>query len=241
MFYTLKKNKASTLPREINPPLDFDCYYLKEDPWCVHNSIEEEIKLNIINNEFRGARFKCGLDIGCGEGHFTASLNFVENFDAVDLSDIALNRARIYYPNINFLQADIRSLDHIKNGYDFISCFEVLYYIQEESERNKILSDIKNKGKENCIFCFSVVTKKMNNSSYFSYHESLNLFKIHFNVIHSSAISLYGPNLSILKRLMRKVVRLLLKKSFIVDFDKKLVEACHVEDAYQCIFIAIKR
>jgi predicted TPR repeat methyltransferase len=59
-------------------------------------------RISIINNLFRFDKFKNSLDIGCGEGYIIGVLDFIENKTAIDISQIALARAKRKYPEINF-------------------------------------------------------------------------------------------------------------------------------------------
>ena len=98
----------------------------------------------------------------------------------------------------------MRYLSVIKNSrYDFISCLEALYYISDSEEREKVLINIRNKGRLNCVCVFSVVTTGANQyRRYFIFEKELGLFRKHFNVIHNIPISHSSTNL---------IIRLLIK------------------------------
>jgi hypothetical protein len=244
--HSLSKQTTPVLSRENPTAAEFNSYYSKEDPWAIKESVAEICRQKKLNYEFRNCDFQSGLDIGCGEAHLTNSLSFVKNFDAIDLSDVAIKRAKNYYPNINFQQTDIRDISKIKkNNYDFISCFETLYYISQHSEREKILIDIKNKGKDNCVFCFSVVTIGENEyRRYFTYNEAVLFFKKHFNIIHHFPIAIGKQDfslLSLLKRVIRKLSKMVFGKSTAIDIYQKMLDECKPEDAYQCVFVLTKK
>jgi ubiquinone/menaquinone biosynthesis C-methylase UbiE len=229
--------------KRVNPSAeDFDNFYSKEDPWEIEGSIPNLARVEILNNKFKNCHFQNGLDIGCGEGNLTNSMKFVNKFDAIDISKVALSRAKKKYPKINFQELDIRNLSNIPNNkYDFVSCYETLYYVSEDNERERVLIDVKNKGKDNCVYSFSVVTTGENiYRRYFSYNESVNLFKKHFQIIDCFPIQIPQTNLSLTKKVFRKIKNILKIKETIELYKKKL-NKCKLEDAYQCTFILIKK
>ena len=229
---------------------EFDELYRREDPWGVRNSIQDLARIKKLNQIFRNTRFSYGLDIGCGEGHLTQTLNFVVNKSAIDISEVALTRARIFYPKINFMKADLRDLSKLKsNSFDFISCFESIYYISEERERKKALREMKSKGKDNAVFCFSVVTIGENiHRKYFTYDEAVRFFASEFNIINQFPISLNYPQPTFPQRVKNKIRRVLPDKIRRVLPDEMNVQS-YLNDlnslapnlAYQNVFICTKK
>ena len=228
---------------KIDPSADeFNNFYKKEDPWGIEGSISDQTRVKILNDKFKNCHFQNGLDIGCGEGNLTALMKFVDNLDAIDISKVALSRAKTKYPKINFQELDIKDLSSITNNkYDFISCYETLYYISQDSERERILIDIKNKGKNNCIYSISVVTAGENiYRRYFSYNECVDLFKKHFQIIDCFPIKIQQTNLSLTEKVIRKIKNIFKINDTIKSYETKL-NKCKPEDAYQCNFILIKK
>ena len=236
---------------KFNPsPEEFDIFYKKIDPWEIRGTIPELARIKNINSKFINCKFKNGLDIGCGEGHFTAKLKFIKNITAIDISEVALSRARKLYPEINFKKENINNLSSIDNfKYDFISCLECIYYISDESERRKTLKKIKDKGTENCLFCFSVVTIGENKYRKFqTYDEAIDFFKNEFNIVDQFPMHLGTKDKNILKRFFRKFKRL---KTKLIDryFDVSAEVRNYLEDlkaadprsAYSTCFILIKK
>ncbi len=112
-------------------------------------------RISIINNLFRFDKFKNSLDIGCGEGYIIGALDFIENKTAIDISQIALARAKRKYPEINFFWGDVNELSLIADDqFYFITCFETLYYINSRSKRKQVLAQIEKKVKINVFFVF---------------------------------------------------------------------------------------
>jgi predicted TPR repeat methyltransferase len=69
----------------------FEDMYRIEDPWKINNSVSAKARSFIINEFFRGQKFKHLLDIGCGEGLITGSLDFADKITALDISPTAID------------------------------------------------------------------------------------------------------------------------------------------------------
>jgi Methyltransferase domain len=230
------------LSRENPTAREFDEYYAKEDPWGIANTPAHLARIQKLNQEFATCSFSRGFDIGCGEGALTGQLTFVAKFDAIDFSEVALERARKTYPKINFFKADLTDLRAIENHrYDFISCFETIYYITDDAERSRVLADIKSKGADNCVFCFSVVTIGENiHRKYFSYDEALRFFGQQFNIVNKFPVTLIEGRDPLPRRAVRRFRRLFLKERVVPDYLESLRNTAP-EDAYQCVFIMVKK
>jgi 2-polyprenyl-3-methyl-5-hydroxy-6-metoxy-1,4-benzoquinol methylase len=88
------------------------------------------------------------LDAGCGDGRFSAELKKRgADVTGVDLSEKALSFAKIFLPDVNFLQAGIESLPLSDKIFDFIFFIETLEHIPPEnipavlSELKRVLKD----------------------------------------------------------------------------------------------------
>ena len=231
------------LKKESPAALEFDEFYSREDPWGIHNSIPDLARIEKFSEVFKNTRFSYGLDIGCGEGHFTATLNFVENLSAVDISEVALMRARINYPEINFIKSDLRDLSEIEsNKFDFISCLEAIYYLSGETERQKALREIKSKGTDNCVFCFSVVTIGENqHRKYFTFEEAVSFFGSEFNILNQFPISFISAKPIIFLRVLNKIKRMVSKNENTVEKYLYYLDSIAPQDAYQTVFILTKK
>jgi predicted TPR repeat methyltransferase len=232
-----------SLGRETTTAEDFDGFYVKEDPWGVRNSIQELARISKFKEIFKNTSFINGLDIGCGEGHFTSTLNFVENLQAIDISEVALQRARLSYPDITFTKADLRDLSEIKNdNFDFISCLESIYYLDGDAERKKALGEIKAKGTDNCVFCFSVVTIGENqHRKYFTNDEAIDFFSSEFNIINQFPISLIYQKQSFVRRVFNKIQRTLFGREFSVDDYLNCLNSATPHTTYQRVFVLTKK
>lgn len=89
---------------------------------------------------------KVGLDLGCGEGAFTARLaTLCEKMCAFDISPTAIQRAKEQYQNINFFTAALRSLAGLQfedSTFDLIVVSQVLSHIKW-AEAAEILAQIE--------------------------------------------------------------------------------------------------
>ena len=136
----------------------FEKLYEKPNPWRADGTISDLVRHRILKNIFSKSKFARGIDIACGEGFMTARMDFVESMIGVDISEKAIYRATSAYPNIKFVSGDAFKDRVVNETYDFVSCFEALYYPSSFEERKKALDNLLNYGSETATFAFSVVT-----------------------------------------------------------------------------------
>lgn len=119
-----------------------EMYKVCEDPWeqstRENYAYEKTIGLEIIKNN----RYNNVLELGCGHGHYTNRVkSLVENSIGVDISDTAIEKARINYPDCKFITSDILNKEIYKN-IDCILMVEITWYVLEKLKKFKeILSD----------------------------------------------------------------------------------------------------
>lgn len=108
-------------------------YASAEDPWGYTSPYEVrkyEQTLALVPAEAIWA-----LEVACAGGHFTQQLaDKVGSVDAVDVSELALERARrrcAGLRNVSFRRADLFA-DALGSGYDVVICSEVLYYADND-------------------------------------------------------------------------------------------------------------
>lgn len=165
----------------------FDRKYRKSDsPWNI----------NPYNNYYsyvfrilKSLKKKFGniLDIGCGNGVFTARLSaFSNNITGIDISPTAIKYARKAYPKINFQVCDIRNF-YAKSKFDLIVCLEVIYYFNRKDVKivlNKIYNFLKNDG------MFVLGLWSPNKSYYYNKNEIKNFLKDeNFQFLYSRKIT----------------------------------------------------
>lgn len=92
--------------------------------------LDRQICLNILEQY----NFNNILDVGCGKGAFTQFLKKQNNLVmGLDISSEALLRAKVRYPDIEFIQTDVLNPSWYNvcgGGYDLIVCMEILSYIE---------------------------------------------------------------------------------------------------------------
>ena len=149
------KNKEDTSYKIFD---DWESMYSKENPWGLDGSLSDFLRIKIINDCFKNRKFKNGLDIACGEGFLLNKLDFIKNKKGIDISKKAIDRAKKKYPNINFYAGNPFLDFRINEKFEFISCFEGLYYLPSLKERKKAIKNLLNYGYKDTIYAFSVVT-----------------------------------------------------------------------------------
>jgi SAM-dependent methyltransferase len=111
---------------------DFDAYYKSPDPWGIGNaSRRDKALVKIVGPYVTG---KTVLELGCGEGHLTASIfRRAASIRGVDISPTAISRATaLSLPNASFQVSDFLNVSF--NGYDVIAAIECLYYLAPEEQ-----------------------------------------------------------------------------------------------------------
>jgi ubiquinone/menaquinone biosynthesis C-methylase UbiE len=78
------------------------------------------------------------LDVGCGLGHLA---NFWDA-DGVDISDLAIKKAKETFPKRSFYCASADHLPYKKSSYDCIVCYNVLEHIPNK-QRGTVYKEIK--------------------------------------------------------------------------------------------------
>jgi SAM-dependent methyltransferase len=155
----------------------------EDDPWG-HTWRGQELTrydflLNIITNSRPGDSYRQSLDIGCTTGFFTNKLHKLSaDVSGVDISTIAIARAREKYPDINFMAGSITDLDLPDGLYDLITCTEMLYYLDIETQTQvlqRIHDLLSDDGR-------AMITSKIGKSPYFSPEELTSLLENHFSV-----------------------------------------------------------
>jgi 2-polyprenyl-3-methyl-5-hydroxy-6-metoxy-1,4-benzoquinol methylase len=123
--------------------VEFEQFYNKADPWNIKDDDEEYKKaerilsLMVTDNSTDIDKFDKGIDLGCGEGHFTnLYADRCQEMIGCDLSGSAVKRAQERYgENVSFFQWDLLDCfpEKINGQFDLVLCNEVLYYIEPEN------------------------------------------------------------------------------------------------------------
>jgi SAM-dependent methyltransferase len=121
---------------------DFNSYYQSPDPWGISRALRRDKALyRIIGPHVAG---KDVLELGCGEGHLTASIfRGARSVKGIDISPIAVDRAiALSLPNASFQASDFLNINFA--GYDVIAAIECLYYLspsEQETFFRKLASE----------------------------------------------------------------------------------------------------
>jgi SAM-dependent methyltransferase len=125
---------------------DFDSYYRSPDPWQIADASRRNRALSrIIGPCVAG---KSVLELGCGEGHLTASVfRDASEVRGIDISPVAVSRAKaLSLANASFLASEFLVVNF--TGYDVIAAIECIYYLapdEQESFFRKLTSEAAGK------------------------------------------------------------------------------------------------
>lgn len=72
------------------------------------------------------------LDLGCGPGRYSASLTRFGEVTGVDLSEEAINAAKIKYPHITFIAGDLYKVDLPSQHFDVVIAQEVIDHVEDQ-------------------------------------------------------------------------------------------------------------
>jgi len=117
----------------------------KIDSWGLDlraSEIERKrLSFNLIKKY--NIHFKKAIDIGCASGDFTSKINQLSDETiGVDISRVAIEKAKRKFLNINFKKNELPLLDFKDNEFDFLACLETIYYLNKD-EQKKSLEEIK--------------------------------------------------------------------------------------------------
>lgn len=112
-----------------------DLAYRLGDPWNMESRLEQgrfDATNALIERTF--GRVGSILEVGCGEGHQTLRLReLADEVYGIDVSPIAIERARVRVPGAQFAATDIHHQpwgDQARR-FDLVVACEVLYYIKD--------------------------------------------------------------------------------------------------------------
>jgi len=122
------------------------------DPWGLDWRPTQKYRYSLtlkIISKYLNARHPRISDVGCSTGIFSNLLaEYFKELDptvtAIDLSPVAIERARDKYKSIEFIQSDIGAYSKKnKNRDNLVVCLETLYYI-EPGERGQAVEQLLN-------------------------------------------------------------------------------------------------
>jgi SAM-dependent methyltransferase len=124
-----RKGAEKRWEKDMKP---LDEWYAEKDPWKVRTDPDEWKKAKEIEKHLYD-RYGTGIDLGCGEGIFTSIYaKRCGKMFGCDISKVAIERAKSYFPSIEFFQCDITKPIRKNLKFDLVMCNEVLYYLKPE-------------------------------------------------------------------------------------------------------------
>ncbi|MCQ9203203.1 MAG: methyltransferase domain-containing protein [Prochlorococcus marinus CUG1436] len=219
--------------------IDWEEFYKNENPWGFDGIRGDLIRIKIINDCFKEKNFKNGIDIACGEGYLLNKLNFIRSKSGVDISKTAINRAKKTYPNIKFYVGNPFLEFKINEKFEFVSCFEALYYPSSLKERKKALKKLIQYGSKNATYAFSVVTiGKNKHRNYFTRSSFLKLLSENFRTLKIVPITA-NYRIPFFQRILIKLL-FFLRKKYAINLSTRFVRNAKREEIYQELFICKK-
>jgi SAM-dependent methyltransferase len=110
----------------------FEARYVVPDPWHLATSAYEQERARATLDVLDERWYPSAIDIGCGEGIFTAHLvDRCDRVTAVDFSSFAIRRARRRFardPRVDVRHLDIRT-EPLDRSFDLVLCAELFYYL----------------------------------------------------------------------------------------------------------------
>ena len=99
-------------------------------------------KITLLNSLIINRNGRNVLDLGCGKGGFVSLLKQIgyDKYTGIDLSTVALEKAKMYHPDCNFIKGDIHGAQNILKGskWDLILICDVL---EHSPDPKKLISD----------------------------------------------------------------------------------------------------
>jgi len=153
------------------------------DPWGFRWRAGQKFRYylykKLINSYIGNKTINRALDIGCATGEFTGQLSFLaKNLMGIDISEVAIEKARMKFPNIDFELASLPETNLQYNSFDFITCLEMLNYMDYKTQ-NSSICEIRNLLVNDGLVLFSSL---IGSKPYFQPNEFINLISKYFKI-----------------------------------------------------------
>jgi len=142
---------------------DFDGLYSEDDnPWGQNGkddrlgSYYKFSQKNILNHLKNRVKSKSLLEVGCGLGYVVNFFNKNSHLvcEGVDISEIAIDKAKLSFPQYVFHKLDIQDdLLCVRKKYDIVILNKVLWYVLEKFEN--VFENVYNLLNDNGVFIIS--------------------------------------------------------------------------------------
>ncbi len=111
-----------------------DLWEFKTNPW-QHQRFMDVV--NLLPKDTKKV-----LDFGCMEGEFTTYLPYPqESITGIDISSVAIERAKKKLPKARFLAMDIEERS-LEEKFDLVICMETLYYAASQEKMRERLIEL---------------------------------------------------------------------------------------------------
>src|SRR4051794_20398148 len=123
------RDRLATVRPRVKPAFFDQLYADNPDPWEFETSAYEREKYDATIAALEGRRFRTGLELGCSIGVLTEHLKaHVDALLAIDVAEVALERARARNPEVRFERREIPE-QYPPGTFDLTVASEVLYYL----------------------------------------------------------------------------------------------------------------
>lgn len=157
---------------------DFETLYENfDDPWDQSTrelySNEKLIGLEIIKSN----NYKNVIELGCGIGYYSNRIKSVsEKCTGVDISDLAIKKAKKLHPDCEFIQSDILNSEIYKEK-DFIMMVEITWYVLPKLKKFKdIIKTMSGVGFFHTLNMYTGDQQKYGNEYFTNNEEILDFF-----------------------------------------------------------------
>lgn len=232
-------NKGNHVKLPIIPTIeDFEKFYSRADPWKVRKSILHGVLASLLRKNLGNRFYRHAIDIACGEGHLTKKLELADYQYGMDISSRAIMRAKYYYPELSFIEHDIRIPFLHKEVFDLVTVFDVLYYFDEDSQ-SQVLKNICNLGNQNTTFVFSVVISPLYSQDrrYFTLQSATHKISEEFEIEKSIAIEAEFSR-NTLASYLHTIESKICTRNFLIRRYVTKLNQIELKDASKVLFIA---
>lgn len=132
---------------EINDQIEFYDKRWEENTYLNSLKLRRAIKiLQFFEVVKRKVKNPWAMDLGCGDGRFSAFLGEFMKTDAIELSVDAVKRASEKYPHVHFFQGNALEYPFEFGGYDLVVSQEVIEHIEDQSQYVEVCAKLLKKG-----------------------------------------------------------------------------------------------
>lgn len=117
-----------------------EMYQKFDDPWHQKECLDYSYIRHVTNVSIRKYEINSLLEVGCGLGAFTNFMvknNPLVNVEGIDISETAIQKAKINYPDIKFKVGNLLEYSEKKLDYDALLFSEIMWFILQDLDMIK--------------------------------------------------------------------------------------------------------